>query len=76
MKKLKAFFETPTGKVILEAGRWAVLGAVSIFVTRLLELVPGLKLDPTFELALLAFLRFADRLLHQSEIVEKGIVPF
>ena len=73
---MKKFIESPYGKAILEAGRWALLGAISIFITKLLELIPGLKLDPTFEYSLLAFLRFADLLLHKSGLSEKGITRF
>jgi hypothetical protein len=73
---MKKFLESPLGKLLLEAGRWAVLGAVSIFITKVLELVPSLELAGDFEVRLVAFLRFADLLVHKSGIVKKGILPF
>lgn len=73
---MKKFLESPLGKLLLEAGRWAVLGAVSIFITKAIELLPGVGLSPYFEIRLVAFLRFVDLLLHKSGFAEKGITRF
>ena len=73
---MKKFLESPLGKGVLEAGRWALLAFVSTFVTRALDLVPGLELDPALAFKLTAFLRFADLLLHKSGVAEKGLVRF
>lgn len=67
MEKLKV--------VALEALRWAVLGAVSLFITKLLELVPTLEQTPSIELMTMV-LRFADAALHKSGVAEKGVVRF
>jgi len=69
-------WQSPLGKIIIEAGRWAVLGAISLFVTKLIELVPGSELDPNFQYAILIGLRMLDSFLHKSGIAEKGLTRF
>jgi hypothetical protein len=75
-KTFSKFLESKVGKLVLEAARWAVLGAVSIFIDKAIELVPGANLDPNFSLYLLAALRFIDAALHKSGVAEKGLTRF
>ncbi len=70
------FWQGPLGKVILEALRWAVLGALSLFIQKVLELIPGANLDPNFAFYLTAGLRFVDGLLHKSGVAQKGLTRF
>ena len=74
--EIEKFMETPFAKGVLEALRWAVLGAVSLFVEKLIELIPGMNLDANFVVILTAVLRLIDSLLHKSGVAEKGIVRF
>jgi hypothetical protein len=69
-------FDTPTGKVVVEALRWAVLAFVSALVTKLLELIPNANIDSNLSVYLTIFLRFVDAALHKSGVAEKGIVRF
>jgi hypothetical protein len=70
------YWDTPLGKVIIEAGRWAVLGAVSLFITKLIDLVPGANIDPNLQYFLLLGLKMLDSMLHKSGVAKKGIVRF
>lgn len=73
---MKKILDSPLGKIVLEALRWSVLGAVSLFVSKLVELLPSIQLDPNFVIVLTAILRFIDAALHKSGAVEKGITRF
>lgn len=70
------FWNEPIGKLIKEALRWAVLGAVSIFVTRLLELIPNSGIDPDVTLWLTIILKFIDGALHKTGVAQKGLTRF
>lgn len=71
LKKIKVFIESPLGKVILEAGRWGILAALS----KILLLLPQIEQTTNIE-TLTIILRFIDASLHKSGIAEKGIVRF
>jgi hypothetical protein len=75
-EKISKILESKVGKLIIEAGRWAFLGAIALFIDKAIELVPGAKLDPNFATYLLLVLRFIDSELHKSGVAEKGITRF
>lgn len=66
---------TPLGQIFIEALRWAVMGAISILVTQLLVLLPGIQQTPNV-MMLTLILRFIDAALHKSGYAEKGITRF
>jgi hypothetical protein len=76
MIKTTGILETPIGKMVLEALRWAVLAFASTLITKLLELVPNAEIDSNLTVYLTIFLRFIDAALHKSGVAEKGITRF
>lgn len=74
-RKIMSFSETPLGRVVLESLRWAVLAFISVLVSQLLVLLPGIEQTPSI-VALTLVLRYVDSMLHKSTVAEKGIVRF
>ena len=72
---MKDFFESPTGEAIKEAGRLALFGAVSMFITSLLDKVVALPQSET-TIILTFVLKMIDRYLHKSEIAVHGLSRF
>jgi len=80
-RKLAKFFKSRLGKLVLEAGRWAVLGAVAVILVRLGLVEVFVELVPWLEEGLSAgdvtvVLRLIDLLLHKSGYAQKGLTRF
>lgn len=72
---MKDFFESPLGEALKEAGRLALFGAVSLFITTLLDKVVALPQD-TATIILTLVLKTVDKYLHKSEIAVHGLSRF
>lgn len=70
------FWDSPTGKGIKEALRWAVLGFFSLLIDGLIENFTKMETPPEAMPLILLALRFIDSMLHKSGVAERGITRF
>ncbi len=75
MKFLKDFLASPTWEAVKEVARLALFGAISLFVSMLLDKLVSLPQDSVV-IVLTLVLRAADKYLHESGVADKGLSRF
>jgi hypothetical protein len=74
--KIKVFLGTSLGKGILAILRNGLIMFYGFVLDALIGLIPGIELNPSFKIYLIAFLKLLDEEFHKTGIVEKGITRF
>ena len=73
---MKKFFETPFGKGLLTILRNAVIVVLGFVVSELINLIPGIEMNETAKVVVIALLKLIDEGLHKTGIAVKGITRF
>lgn len=76
MKKLWGKLPEGFRKGLISLLRNAVLGAIGVILSGLIDLIPTLDLGPTETFLVVGFIKLIDETLHKTGVAVRGIARF